>query len=560
MDVMELAKRRGFFWPSFEIYGGTGGFYDYGPLGTLLKWNIIETWRKIFVIEEGFYEIDTPTVNPEEIFIASGHVDHFVEQMVRCKSCGEAYRVEDMLEELRISVDSFTSEETEEKLRNLKCPNCGGDFGKTEEFNTMFRTSIGPAGGKTGYLRPETAQGMFISFRRLSKIARGKLPFGIAQIGRAYRNEISPRQGVIRLREFNMAEVEIFFDPEENSTHPKFKEVENEKIRILPAENQEERKKGEEVEVTLREASERYFLNEFFSYYIWLTKRFLLEIGIPEKALRFRQQLDEERAHYSADTWDAEVKTERFGWVEVAGHAYRTDYDLKRHMEFSGEDLSVFVAFESPRELEKLKVYPRMERLRKKMKGQALGKLIEITKKENEKILRELNEKGELEFDGVRLTREDFEVKKEKERVTGKKVIPHVIEPSYGIDRPIYCILELNYLEEGERIYLRLPPKIAPIKCGVFPLVSKDGLPEVAKEVDSLLRKRGIYTYYDESGSIGRRYARMDEVGTPYCVTVDYQTLEDGTATLRYRDTKEQIRLRIEEIPSFILREMGVLC
>jgi glycyl-tRNA synthetase len=478
---MDIAKRRGFIWPSFEIYGGVAGFYDFGPLGTLLKDKIIKKWREYYVLREEFFEIDSPSVTPEEVLKASGHVEHFIDAMIECQRCKSAFRAADVAREATgKDIEGLSKKEMKRFLdkHKVRCPDCGGALGQIFDFNAMFRTTIGPGTKRVGYLRPETAQTIFIDFKRLQRYARGKLPFGVVQIGRGYRNEISPRQGIIRLREFIMAEAEVFFDPK-NPHHPKFAEVAKEKIKLWLASDQ---MKGKEklIEVTVQQAVKKKLMcNELMAYYIALTKRFLIDLGIPPEAIRFRQQTPGQRAHYSAETWDAEVLTERFGWVEIAGLAYRTDYDLSRHARFSGEDLTIFVA---------------------------------------------------------------------EERKKGRKVLCHVVEPSYGIDRPLYCILEHALVIEEDRTYLRLKKELAPIEVGVFPLISRNGLPEKAEAVYRDLRLKGLMAEYDEAGSIGRRYARADEIGTPYCVTIDHQTLKDNTVTIRDRDTTAQIRVKVEDL------------
>ncbi len=479
-ELMELAKRRGFLWPSFELYGGASGFYDFGPLGSTLKNKIVEKWREHFVRREDSLEIDSPTLTPEEVLRASGHLEHFVDLMSECGKCGQSFKISELVKERTgLDVEGKPREEVEALLeeKGITCPDCGGRLGKVLEFNTMFRTTIGPGGRKVGYLRPETAQGIFVDFRRLWRHGRERLPLPVAQIGKGYRNEISPRQGMIRLREFTMAELEVFFDPE-NPTHPSFGKVAGERLRLWRAEDE---MKGEErmVEVSAREAVEKGMVcHQLMAYYLALTKRFLMDLGLPEERLRFREQTPGQRAHYSRETWDAEVRTERFGWVEVAGIAYRTDYDLSRHAEASGESLSVVL---QP------------------------GK---------------------------------------------RKVVCHVVEPSFGIDRIFYCVLETAYLQG--RKGLRFKKELSPLEVGVFPLLRRDGLPEKAREVAELLKQRGFWTEYDEAGSIGRRYARADEVGIPYCVTVDHRTLSDGTVTIRERETARQVRTPLEKLPSVL--------
>ena len=281
-EILELALRRGFIWPSFEIYGGVAGFYDYGPLGSILKKKIIECWRRLYVVEEGFLEIDTPTLTPFEVLKASGHVDHFVDAMVECKKCGTAFKVVDLVKNSAgVDVEGRSKEEMDEtiKTHGIKCPDCGGELSEVFEFNAMFKTAIGPGSRRTAFLRPETAQGIFIDFRRLYRHARGKLPMGVVQIGKGYRNEISPRQGMIRLREFTMAEAEVFFDPE-NPKHPKFSTVAGEKLRLWLVKDQTS---GSEkiTEITAGEAVEKNLVcNELMAYYMVLTKRFLVNLSL----------------------------------------------------------------------------------------------------------------------------------------------------------------------------------------------------------------------------------------------------------------------------------------
>ena len=482
--IIEIAKRRGFFWPSFEIYGGMSGFVTFGDLGTRLKRNIEERWRDLFIRRQGFLELSTPIINPSRVFEASGHLAHFKEYLVECSRCGRRFRADQIIEEETglEYVEGMTVEEMvrimEEK--GVRCPECGGDFKEPIEFMTMFRTSIGATGKETGYGRPEAAQGMFINFRRGFELAREKLPFALAQTGRVLRNEISPRKGVIRLREFTIMELELFFDPEEPGC-ALFEEVAEEPVRILSEEMQ---LKGvrEPVELRLREALEEGLIKTVWqAYFIGLSKRFVAHLGVPPERQRFRAQLPEERAHYSAQTYDHEVLLDRWGWVEVAGHAYRTDYDLRAHAEASGLDMTVLTG-------------------------------------------------------------------------RGERVLPHVVEPSFGLERLTYVSMEYAYRRVKKRTVLSFPRDIAPTNVTVLPLVTRDGLPEKAREVHRLLMDEGFLVDYDEKGSIGRRYAKADEIGTPIAVTVDYQTLEDETVTLRDRDTWRQVRQKIEMLPGLLRR------
>ena len=567
--VMDLAKRRGYLWSSFEIYGGIAGFVDYAPLGTILKNNIIDTWRKHYIINEEFYEIDSPTITPYEVLKASGHVDNFTDPMVECKECLESFRADHIIEEnIDVDTEGKTLEELSELIKNydIRCPKCGGEFGDVKKYNLMFLTSIGPGGKRTGYMRPETAQGIFIQFRRLASFFRNKLPFGVAQIGKSYRNEISPRQGVIRLREFTQAEAEFFVHPKIKN-HKRFKDVENDIIPLLPADRQmDETLNPEEkiINMSLKEAVEKGIIrHETIAYFVAITKRFLMDIGIDINRLRFRQHLPDEMAHYAIDCWDAEIYTDRFGWIECVGIADRTDYDLKAHMNHSGVDLRVFVEYDEPKEIETYDIelnYKVVGKVFKKDMKLVENTLNNMDDSEIEKMVKELNEKGKyiltIEDKEFEILNDYLKINKTKKKISGEKVLPHVIEPSHGIDRITYCLLEHAYNEEEDRTYLKLKPEVAPVKVGVFPLVNKQGMPEIAMEIKDKLRKNGIIAEYDDSGAIGRRYMRMDEVGTPFCITVDGQTLEDGTITIRHRDTREQIRIKIDEVVDYIKRNI----
>ncbi len=542
-EIMEMLVRRGYLWQSFEIYGGMAGFIDYGPLGNGLRRNLEDLWREFFVINERAVEIDTPTIGIEEVFIASGHATSFTDVAIECKSCGRIFRADHFIKEkLDIEVDP-TIEAVKEVIQEyeLRCE-CEGEFKEPEHINLMFETKIGPGRGKKGYLRPETAQGIFIPFKRLSDYFRDKLPFGVTQIGRAYRNEISPRQGVIRLREFNQAELEYFVDPRDK-THPNFDEVADDVVTLVDKFDREHR-------VTLREAVEKGIIaHELLAYFVGKTRRFLLKAGLRDDKLRFRQHKDDERAHYAVDCWDAEALTS-YGWVEIVGIADRSDYDLSRHAQFSGEELSVFIPYKEPVKVRKRKVIPLMEKLGPAFKDKA-KKIAEMLEK-----LEDAGDYVELEVDGekVRVSSDYYEVREVEEEVHGEKVIPHVIEPSFGLDRITYSILEHAYdkdvVDGEERRVLRLKRWMAPVQVAVLPLLSREEFEKVALEITDELKKAGIFTEYDDSGSIGRRYRRYDEIGTPFCVTIDHQTLEDGSVTIRDRDTTKQIRVKREHLTS----------
>lgn len=481
--ITELAKRRGFFWPSFEIYGGVSGFVTYGHLGSVLKRKIEDKFREFYIRPLGILEIESSVILPAKVFEASGHVEHFKEPTIECSQCARKFRADHLLQEFAGMSDTETEKLSLEQLvariekHEIRCPECNGEFGEVKQFMTMFSTTIGPYSEAVGYGRPEAAQSIFVEFKRLYENARERLPLGVVQIGHALRNEISPRQGVIRLREFTIMDIEFFIDPEEHQC-ASLKNIENEKLRILLA---EAKLRGEEkaIEVTVKQALDKGFIKtEWQAYFMAQAKRFLLELGVPEEKQRFIEKLDWERAHYSTQGFDQEIYIERWGWVEVSGHNYRTDYDLKQHMKFSGVDMRVF-----------------------------------------------------------------------KE---GRRFIPHVIEPSFGSDRLVYIAVEYALKTMEKRTVLSFPRDLAPIQIGVYPLVRKNGIPEKARLVHQLFVKEGFLAEYDESGSIGRRYARADEVGAPIGVTIDYQTIKDDTVTIRDRDTWKQVRSNIQQLPKLL--------
>ena len=497
-EIMETILKRGFIIPSNEIYGHISGFYDYGSIGAPMKHKIEEAWRNFFVRRDGIYEVETVLILPEIVLRASGHVGHFGDPLIECMKCKRKFRADTLiadeiekkakesgagehvkrLKEHLSRLPGMKPDEMNAKLRelNLKCPECGGEFSEVGWFNLMFKTNIGPIEGNTGYTRPETAQGIFLAFPRVFRAHGSRLPIGIAQIGKSFRNEISPRQGLIRLREFTQMEIEYFFNPSK-PFHPKFREVENQRLRVLTREAQEAGRE-EAQEYTARELVEKGIVpNEIMAYYLAKEVQFYEMMGIPYSDFRFRHMLPDETPHYSGGNFDLEVSTS-YGWIETIGTAYRKDYDLGSHARTSGQDLSVFI--------------------------------------EEEK----------------------------------KKIIPHVVEPSFGVDRLFWVILEKCYRAGGGAegrtwSWFDFPPAIAPFECAVLPLMKKDGLAEKAEDVARMLREEGFNVAFDASGSIGKRYARQDEIGTPYCITVDYESLRDETVTVRFRNDGKQTRVKI---------------
>lgn len=449
-EIVSLCKRRGFVFPGSEIYGGLANSWDYGPLGVELKNNIKQLWWKIFVHgRDDIVGIDAAIIMNPRVWEASGHVAGFVDPLVECKSCHNRYRVDHLL---TLTPEELTKlgQEVLEKLENVACQNCGKkSWAEPKQFNLLFRTFIGPVddGSNVAYLRGETAQAMFVDFKQVLETTAKSIPFGIAQIGRAFRNEITPGNFIFRTREFELMEIEYFI-PE-------------------PAKDEEWQKYFEEW----REAMHRWFKL----------------LGLEEKNIYEAEIPDGERAHYSKRTIDFEYDFP-FGRKELYGLAYRTNYDLLSHQKVSGRSL----AYRDPE--------------------------------------------------------------------TGREYVPHVIEPTWGVDRSVLAVICAAYTVESEgekkRIYLKLPPKLAPVKVAVFPLLrNKPDLVVKAKSVYQLLKTQFV-TVWDDRGNIGKRYFAQDEVGTPWSVTVDFQTLEDETVTVRDRDTTKQERIKIADLIQYINKRL----
>lgn len=478
--ITDLAARRGFFNPAAEIYGGPSGFWDYGPLGATLKRNIVDAWRKNIVQKDDMLEIDGAQLLPPAVFEASGHLASFKDPLTECKKCKSIYRADKLIEEKTklIIPEAMPPKQfdTMIKKHKINCPNCKGKLAPVRMFGLMISAKIGPKGDETVYLRPEACQSIFLDFTRVFRTMRAKLPIGLAQVGKAFRNEISPRQAIFRTRELTQADVEIFFNPAEEKTFKKFNEVKNYKLRFAF-----EGKEDKIVEVTCLEAVKKsYIESPLVAYYMALLQQLFESFGIDKKNVRFRELGNEEKAFYAKSAWDFEVQTS-LGWTEVVANHYRSDHDLKLHSAGSGQDLSIL----------------------------------------------------------------DGDV----------KVLPWIWEDSMGVDRALLAVFDNAYFEEevkGEkRIVLRLDKKLAPIQAAVFPLVNKDGIPARAEKVYEALKKQ-FSVFYDDSGSIGKRYRRMDEIGTPYCITIDHRTLEDDTVTVRDRDTMKQERVKIGELASHL--------
>ncbi|UCE19528.1 MAG: glycine--tRNA ligase [Gemmatimonadota bacterium] len=420
--LVSLCKRRGFIFPSSEIYGGLGSCWDYGPLGVEMKNNVkAEWWRSVVRERNDMVGLDSSILMHPKIWEASGHVESFTDPLVDCKSCKVRFKADD--------------------LDGDVCPKCGGELTEPRLFNLMFKTFMGPVENDASviFLRPETAQGIFVNFSNVMTASRQKLPFGIAQIGKSFRNEITPGNFIFRTREFEQMEIEFFVKP------------------------------GTDAEWY------DYWARERFNWYIHL--------GIKEENIKQQEHGKDELAHYAKSCVDV-VYHFPFGWSELEGIANRTDYDLKQHAQYSGKELTFF------------------------------------------------------------------------DQEANEHVVPYVIEPSAGVDRSMLAFLCDAYDEEPERVVLRLHPRLAPFKAAIFPLVKRDGMPEKAREIERMLQSQ-FNVFYDESGSVGRRYRRQDEAGTPFCITVDSQTTEDDTVTLRDRDSMEQVRLPVANLCQALMERLN---
>ena len=541
-----MLKRRGFILPAFEIHGGSKGLYDFGPNGGRLRNRVNQIWLDHWISLGNVAEISCPTITPYEVLEASGHVGEFSDFMTACLACDDVSRADTLLEKDHPNPDSLSKLELNDLLKVVQpeCPSCGSNqWAPVIAQNLMFNTTIGAGNsGRAAFLRPETAQGMFTSFPSLYRHFREKLPFGAIQVGKGYRNEISPRQGMIRLREFNMAELEYFIDPEMPLDHDFTKWSEHEFNLISEAEG--------EIKLSISAAVDAGIVRHgTVGYFIAMTHDFLIKVGIDESKIRFRQHETAEMAHYATDCWDAEILGS-YGWIECVGIAHRGCYDLEAHELFTGKSLRARRDFAEPKE-----VVVDGWTIDGAVAGPTFRSLANKVKTAVEKLPKSVSFPHTLDIDGTPITVEKQHVKRlqRTETVTGEWYIPHVVEPAFGIDRIIWHILDHAYQETTKQddIYtlMKLSPNIVPVDYAVFPLFEKDGMGEIARSVNQQLNgKTGIVSTYDSSGSIGRRYARADEIGIPICVTVDHQSVEDNTVTIRDRDTGEQKRVSIVDL------------
>ena len=580
-----VMKRRFIVVPSFLIYNGVSGLYDFGPTGVALKNNIENFWREHFILEENLLEISGTCITPEIVLKTSGHVDKFTDYAVKDVKTGQCFRADKLikewiekekkkkklteekikeLDELAIKIDNYEEKELDEIIEryNICSPDTGNKLSKSYKFNLMFETQIGPTGGCRGFLRPETAQGHFVNFKHLLDFNNNRIPFGSASIGLGFRNEIAPRSGLLRVREFTMAEIEYFVDPLKKG-HKKFNSIKDLKLPLWSAKNQLSGKSIEN-DITLGEAVEKKIIdNETLGYFLGKTYLFLIEIGIQKEGIRFRQHTPKEMAHYASDCWDAEIETS-YGWIEVAGHADRTCFDLSHHTEVSGVDLVASRPLKEPKLIKGIKVIPNKAVIFKnftdKEKAKKLcDKLSKLSDEEKNNLMNEYekNEKIEIDIDEEKIVLDKSQIKMERfeQNIHEEKYYPNVIEPSFGIGRILYCVMEHCFKvreKDSRRTYFDFPPLIAPYKASILPLIENEKFMEYIEPIRKILVQNGITYRIDAIDSIGRRYARTDEIGIPFGITIDDVTLKDNTITLREIDTMKQIRLPINEVGNVI--------
>jgi len=550
--LASLLRRRGIVLPSFEIYGGVSGLVDYGPVGARIKRRVVNSWIDHWGSIPNVVEVDSPSITPESVLVASGHVGEFNDKMSECKSCGGAFRSDHLLGGFHDNPDTLDSAELDHLIEDkmVKCPSCDAhDWKKASPMNLMFQTSIGAMGGsRVAFMRPETAQGMFMLYPALYRHFRQRLPFGAMQTGRGYRNEISPRQGMIRLREFNMAELEYFIDPKD----PPVTDLSRwpDAVRIVP---DPEGPNAGEKDVTFSEALESGIVKHpTVAWFLAMTMQFLEDVGIDPSKTRFRQHSSSEMAHYASDCWDCELNGEH-GWIEVVGIANRTCHDLESHEKFSKSGLlRGWRSFDVPVKNSREVLSP---------VGSVLGPAFREKAADVSLALSELDEIPEdFPFsltlsNGESVTvEEDMVTRKIHDSVvSGEYFTPHVIEPAFGIDRIIWHILDHNFIElekeDEDYTILSLDSSVAPYDLTILPLFDKDGMGEMARLILSQVSSTpGVIAEIDTSRSIGRRYARSDEIGVPWAVTVDHQSIDDGTVTIRRRDDQKQVRVDVESL------------
>lgn len=577
----ELILRKMFIIPSFEIHGGVKGLFDLGPPACALKASMVDVWRKHFVLAESMLEMECTCLTPEAVLKTSGHVERFTDLMVKDPEGGECFRADKLLEDaidelleanpdmptlekeahlrIQIQADAFSPQELDEQLVKYGCKAPSGQpYGPSFPFNLMFKTSIGPEGTAVGYLRPETAQGLFVNFRRLLDANAQKMPFAAAQIGLGFRNEIAPRSGLLRVREFCMGEIEHFVNPEDKS-HANFSSVASKELVLFGRDDQ--LGSGKTKTMAAGDAvSSGLVNNETLAYFMARTQLFMEKIGMDPTRLRFRQHLTTEMAHYATDCWDLEIQSS-YGWVECVGHADRACYDLAVHSKATKTPMVATLKLDKAKEIEVAKLKFDRKSLGKTFKAnQRVVAAAMETLAENwadfEPVATALETEGKTTVDGFEITKDMVTWKKSSKKVHEIKFTPSVIEPSFGMGRILYSLLEHCFYQrdaDEQRCVMRFKPAVAPQKCAVLPISSGDEVNAVVDEIAAELMDCDMATRVDKStAALGRRYARVDEIGVPFAVTVDFDTLTDGSVTLRERDSMAQIRLPKSDVSRIV--------
>lgn len=546
--ITRIAKKRGFFFQTAKNHGSIGGLYSLGPTGAETYRNILQSWKQEFVRKQGFQEVRSPTILPESVFDASGHLGSFNDAMVKCNECGSMHRSDKLIERDGSYEDAESLSYDEMSLiiddENISCPTCGSTFGDVdiENFNLMFKTPIGTS--QTGFLRPETAQGTFCDLPEFVQQSRQEAPYGFAQIGEAYRNEISPRRNLIRKREFSQAELEVF---------------------VLDS-NPDSSLEGSDVPIYTDGSINRMnpsncpsVGNQWIAYYMARTYNWLCDVGINPDKIRFRKHGEEELAHYASECWDAEALIHN-NWTEIVGIANRESHDIKNHEEYTGQDYTIFNPYDEPEIVEDIDVSVDMGILGPKY-GEVSQKIRNLVIDKIRSNPDCIGERLSFEVENTDYIVEPswYEVSKKEIEKTGEKVYPSVIEPAFGLERVMYAVLthsfDIDKIENEDRNVFRMPSEIAPYDALITPSVSIEELKDICTNLRDSLRENGLTVGYEHTGGIGRRYRRHDEIGTPYAITVDHQTLNDDTVTIRERDSTDQVRISLNNLES-VLREL----
>jgi glycyl-tRNA synthetase len=598
---------RMFVVPSFEIYGGGKGLYDFGPVGCGLKANILSVWRRHFVMEEGMLEVECTCLTPECVLKTSGHVDRFFDYQCKDLETGTCHRADHLLEghidelfategatmtaarkeeleHIRAQADAYSVTELGAVLKSLGIQSPDGNpIGEPFPFNLMFGTTIGPEGGEDaniGFLRPETAQGIFVNFPRLYKFNNEKMPFAAAQIGLGFRNEIAPRAGLIRVREFPMAEIEHFCHPDDKD-HPTFESVAELKLPLFPSDHQ--LGDGKMVSPTLREAvAEGIIDNQTLAYFIARVYLFLVRIGVKPSHIRVRQHLKTEMAHYASDCWDGEIHMS-YGWKECVGIADRSCFDLTNHAEVTGANMNASRRLAEPIDVASGKV-----QFDNKLCGKTFRGAQKTVKARVEKYCEDAVAAAALEASLAALAGDDAtldldckdgedaitlsralvpSIKMATKKVFQEKFTPAVVEPSFGIGRIIAAVLEHSFADRAgaeKRRIMAFKPEVAPLKCVVLPLLTGGSNAHRLKPSCAALKRElldfNISCKVDNSsGTVGKRYARADEIGVPFAITVDFDSVDATnkwyqTVTVRERDSCAQVRIAIAELPMVMVQ------